>query len=46
MSYMNESAWPGPDTAGNEAEEKKNKQKKKKKEAADTCGVQNACEEL
>lgn len=21
MSYMNESAWPGPDAAGNEAED-------------------------
>ena len=46
MSYMNESAWPGPDTAGNEAEDSGVIQATPENEAADTSGVQNASEEL
>lgn len=46
MSYMNESAWPGPDAAGNEAEDSGVIQATPENEAADTSGVQNASEEL
>ena len=46
MSYMNESAWPGPDTAGNEAEDSGVIQATPENEAADTSGVQGTSEEL
>ena len=46
MSYMNESAWPGPDAAGNEAEDSGVIQATPENEAADTSGVQGTSEEL